>query len=39
MKKRTLLTLAFFILLVFPLIFSGTAMAKEKYGIGFLGIA
>jgi len=37
MKKRTLLTVALFVLLAFPLIFSGPALAKEKYGIAFLG--
>jgi ABC-type branched-subunit amino acid transport system substrate-binding protein len=37
MKKRTLLTVALFVFVAFPLIFGGTAMAKEKYGIAFLG--
>ena len=37
MKKRTLLTVVLFVLLAFPLIFSGTALAKEKYGIAFMG--
>ena len=37
MKKRTLLTVALLVLVAFPLIFSGTAMAKEKYGIAFMG--
>ncbi|MGD2125873.1 MAG: ABC transporter substrate-binding protein [Desulfobacteraceae bacterium] len=37
MKKKVLGMLLVLTLVVFPMIFSGNALAKEKYGIGFLG--
>ncbi|MGD9074921.1 MAG: ABC transporter substrate-binding protein [Desulfobacteraceae bacterium] len=37
MKKMSILAVLVFLLVTLPLAFNGTVLAKEKYGIGFLG--
>ena len=37
MNKKTLLAVLVFVLVTFPLILSGNVLAKEKFGIAFLG--